>query len=88
MLLQVNDLHIAFRTRKGVVKAPRGVSFALEEGKTLALVGESGSGKSVSAMSILGLLDENAVIEKGEILFDEKGDNNAVDLTKVKKSRP
>ncbi|MBE7068702.1 MAG: ABC transporter ATP-binding protein [Clostridiales bacterium] len=87
MLLQVNDLHIAFRTRKGVVKATRGVSFALEEGKTLALVGESGSGKSVSAMSILGLLDANGYIESGEILFDEKGDGNAVDLTKIKEER-
>ena len=87
MLLQVNDLHIGFHTRKGFVKATHGVSFSLAEGKTLALVGESGSGKSVSAMSILGLLDENAVIEKGEILFDEKGDNNAVDLTKVKKDK-
>ena len=87
MLLQVNDLHIGFHTRKGFVKATHGVSFALTAGKTLALVGESGSGKSVSAMSILGLLDENAVIEKGEILFNEDGDNNAVDLTKVKQDK-
>ena len=87
MLLTVNDLHIAFRTRKGVVKATRGVSFALKKGNTLALVGESGSGKSVSAMSILRLLDENGYIERGEILFDEKGDGSVVDLTKLKKER-
>ncbi len=87
MLLKVQNLHIAFKTRKGVIKATHGVSFALDEGKTLALVGESGSGKSVSAMSILGLLDENGFIEQGEILFDEKGDNHAVDLTKLKPER-
>lgn len=87
MLLEVNNLHIAFRTRKGVIKATHGVSFAVDEGKTLALVGESGSGKSVSAMSILGLLDENGFIEQGQILFDETGGGDAVDLTKLKPER-
>lgn len=70
-LLRVNHLHTCFRTRKGVVQAVNDLSFSLEAGKTLALVGESGSGKSVSAMSILRLLDENGYIEKGEILFDD-----------------
>ena len=70
-LLEVKNLHAYFRTRKGLVRAVNDVSFALEEGKTLALVGESGSGKSVSAMSILRLLDENGYIADGEILFDD-----------------
>ena len=70
-LLEVKNLRACFRTRKGIVRAVNDVSFTLEEGKTLALVGESGSGKSVSAMSILRLLDENGYIESGEILFDD-----------------
>lgn len=70
-LLRVNHLHTCFYTRKGVVRAVNDLSFSLDEGKTLALVGESGSGKSVSAMSILRLLDENGYIEKGEILFED-----------------
>ncbi|MBQ8447165.1 MAG: ABC transporter ATP-binding protein, partial [Clostridia bacterium] len=70
-LLEVNDLHTCFHTRRGVVHAVNGVSFFLEEGKTLALVGESGSGKSVSAMSVLRLLDSNGYIERGEIYFND-----------------
>lgn len=82
-LLQVKDLQVAFQTRKGKVRAVNGVSFSVEEGKTLALVGESGSGKSVSAMSILRLLDENGEIEGGEILFDEGGRGEVTDLIKL-----
>ena len=80
-LLEVNDLQVRFRTRKGIASAVDGVSFSLDEGKTLAIVGESGSGKSVTAMSILRLLDENGYIEGGEILFRE-GDR-VVDLAKA-----
>jgi peptide/nickel transport system ATP-binding protein len=62
-LVDVQDLHVGFRVGRGIVTpAVRGVSFAVPECATVALVGESGSGKSVSAMSILGLLPENAVI--------------------------
>ena len=56
-LLEVKDLHTFFTTKKGIVKAVNGVSYSLEAGKTIGIVGESGSGKSVSAMSILQLLD-------------------------------
>jgi peptide/nickel transport system ATP-binding protein len=76
-LLEINHLHTFFRTKKGIVKAVNDVSYSVEAGKTLGLVGESGSGKSVSAMSILQLLDGNGWIDSGEILFDGK------DLTKA-----
>ena len=76
-LLEVKNLHTYFKTRKGTVKAVNDVSYALEPGKTIGIVGESGSGKSVSAMSILQLLDGNGYIAEGEVLFEGK------DLTKL-----
>lgn len=63
------------RQKKGIVKAVNGVSYRVEPGKTLGIVGESGSGKSVSAMSILKLLDGNGYIDSGTITF--KGRNLA-----------
>ena len=70
-LLEVENLQIDFQTDKGTLHAVRGASFALDEGKVLALVGESGSGKSVTAMSILRLLEGNGKIVDGEIRFTE-----------------
>jgi peptide/nickel transport system ATP-binding protein len=69
-LLEVKHLHTYFTTKRGIVKAVNDVSYSVEEGKTLGLVGESGSGKSVSAMSIIKLLDSNGYIDSGEITFD------------------
>jgi peptide/nickel transport system ATP-binding protein len=76
-LLELKDLHTYFTTRRGLVKAVNGVSYKVEPGKTLGVVGESGCGKSVSAMSILQLLDGNGYIANGEIIFKGK------DLTKL-----
>ncbi len=76
-LLEVKNLHTFFTTKKGIVKAVNDVSYSLEAGKTIGIVGESGSGKSVSAMSILQLLDGNGYIESGEILLEGR------DLTKL-----
>ena len=71
-LLEMHDLHTFFTTKRGIVKAVNGVSYQVEAGKTLGVVGESGSGKSVSAMSILKLLDGNGYIDSGKIMFKDR----------------
>ncbi|SDQ53738.1 ABC transporter ATP-binding protein [Thermostaphylospora chromogena] len=69
-LLEVDDLHVEFVTKAGVVRAVNGVSYSLAPGETLAVLGESGSGKSVTAQAIMGILDmPPARIPKGEIRF-------------------
>jgi len=55
-LLDIEDLHVSFHTREGVVRAVDGVSFTAEKGETVGIVGESGCGKTVTALSILGLV--------------------------------
>ena len=67
-LLEVSDLHVSFPTPDGVVQAVRGLSFAVETGKTLGIVGESGSGKSVSTQTIMGLTRGARV--SGQALFE------------------
>ena len=80
-LLELKDLHTFFTTKKGIIKAVNGVSYSVEQGKTLGVVGESGSGKSVSAMSIIKLLDGNGYIDSGEIWFNGE---NITDIPKNK----
>lgn len=80
-LLEIKDLHTFFTTKKGIIKAVNGVSYSVEQGKTLGVVGESGSGKSVSAMSIIKLLDGNGYIDSGEIWFNGE---NITDIPKNK----
>ena len=67
-LLAINDLRIRFQQGENSVDAVKGVSFSVNAGETVGLVGESGSGKSITALSILQLLPENAQCS-GEILF-------------------
>lgn len=70
-LLQVKDLHTQFMTKHGTVRAVDGVTFALEHGETVGLVGESGCGKSVTALSVMRLLEAPAAqIVQGEVLFE------------------
>jgi len=72
-LLEVKNLHTSFFTDAGEVKAVRGISFSLEQGKTLGLVGESGCGKTVTALSIMQLLPNQAKITPGgSILYKGK----------------
>ena len=69
-LLEVNDLHTSFYTPAGEVKAVNGVSFYLDSGKVLGIVGESGSGKSVTAYSIMQILEKTGKIVSGSVKFD------------------
>jgi peptide/nickel transport system ATP-binding protein len=71
-LISVQDLRVSFRmTKTDTVEAVRGVSFDIPAHCTVALVGESGSGKSVSAMSIVRLLPENALVDpRSKILYN------------------
>jgi len=69
-LLTVEDLHTEFRTGAGIVRAVDGISYAVEQGETVAIVGESGSGKSVGALSILRLIpDPPGRITRGAVRF-------------------
>lgn len=75
-ILSVKNLYTSFTTDKGEVMAVNGVSFNLDRGKILGIVGESGSGKSVTAYSIMQILESNGSIKEGQVLY--KGE----DITK------
>jgi oligopeptide/dipeptide ABC transporter ATP-binding protein len=68
-LLEIKNLQVSFFTDAGEVRAVRGVSLRVGAGQTLALVGESGCGKSVTALSIMRLIDSPGRIVDGQILF-------------------
>lgn len=69
-ILEVNNLHTHFTTEAGVVQAVRGISFQVGRGESLGIVGESGCGKSVTMLSIMRLLDDNAILDADSIMFD------------------
>ena len=84
------DKTFSFRTNAGVVHAIRGINLDLQKGETVAIVGESGSGKSVTMKAAVGLLDSNATIHSGEILYtydDGHGQDKTVDLLKLSKKQ-
>jgi peptide/nickel transport system ATP-binding protein len=76
-LLRIEDLHVTFSTRRGLVEAVRGVTLSLDEGEMLGLVGESGSGKSVTGFATTRLLDAAGRVTAGRILFRGR------DITKI-----
>lgn len=89
-ILQIKDLDISFKTNAGIVHAIRGVNLDLQKGETVAIVGESGSGKSVTMKAAVGLLDSNAIVNGGEILYtyaDDQGTEKTVDLLKLSKKQ-
>lgn len=72
-ILEVQDLHVTFKTYGGEVHAVRGVTFDLYEGETLAIVGESGCGKSVTSNAIMGLIPQPpGKISNGKVFFKGK----------------
>ncbi|MCY7319472.1 MAG: dipeptide ABC transporter ATP-binding protein [Ramlibacter sp.] len=86
-LIEVRDLRVSFRMGHEVHEAVRGVSFDVPVNSTVALVGESGSGKSVTAMSIVRLLPENAIVGADSHIFYEGRDlahNNAEEMRKLR----
>ncbi len=89
-ILQIKNLDISFKTNAGVVHAIRGVDLDLQQGETVAIVGESGSGKSVTMKAVVGLLDSNATVNSGEILYtftDDNGVEQTLDLLKLEKKQ-
>src|SRR6185437_16179409 len=68
-LIEVENLSVRLNTSRGPAEAIRGVGFRLARGETLGLVGESGCGKSITALALMGLLPDSAVVS-GSIRFD------------------
>src|SRR4051794_10553952 len=81
-LLEVDGLKVSFFTANGVVPAVQGVSFSVQRGRTLALVGESGAGKSVTAYSILRLIQPPGRIIGGQIILHSARAGD-IDITKL-----
>jgi peptide/nickel transport system ATP-binding protein len=82
-LLEVKGLKTYINTRKGLVRCVDGVDFAIRGGETLGLVGESGSGKTMTARSVMGMIDHYPGIIEGEIWFNKGEDNNPSDPTNL-----
>lgn len=76
-LLDIKNYSMSFRCESGIYKTLNNISLSIQPKSMVALVGESGCGKSMTAMSILRLLPKNALIDSGEIIFDNK---NILDL--------
>lgn len=68
-ILEVNNLHVHFLRREGIVRAVNGVSLAVEEGQAVGLAGDNGSGKTVTTSAILGLIHKPGKIVAGTVFF-------------------
>jgi peptide/nickel transport system ATP-binding protein len=71
-LLRIEDLHTQFHVHGGVVRAVDGVNLTIPAGQTIGLVGESGSGKSITALSIMRLLESNGGITAGHVWLHDR----------------
>lgn len=87
-ILSIRNLKTYFRQDEGVVKAVDGASFDVFPGKTLGVVGESGCGKSVTARSILQIVDKGGAIEDGQIHLRRANDNGQVDEVDLAQLNP
>lgn len=86
-LIEVKDLRTYFHTERGVLRAVDGVTFTIEPEKTLGMVGESGCGKSITALSIMGLVQmPPGKIQAGEIIYHKNG--KKIDLIKLDPDGP
>jgi oligopeptide transport system ATP-binding protein len=68
-LLEVEDLHVEFKTRDGLIRAVNGVSYTVNAGETLGVIGESGSGKSVTAQAIMGIVPAPGRVAGGSVRY-------------------
>jgi peptide/nickel transport system ATP-binding protein len=87
IILKVENLSVDFRLRTSILHAVRDVSFELHKGRTLCLVGESGSGKSVTARTLLRIMDKNADIAGGRILL-RNVDGSETDIVPLTERSP
>lgn len=71
-LLDISKLKVVFYTYRGVIKALNGVELWMNKGERLGIVGETGCGKSVTALSIMGLIEQPGEIVEGNIIFEDK----------------
>lgn len=71
-LLDISKLKVVFYTYRGIIKALNGVELWMNKGERLGIVGETGCGKSVTALSIMGLIEQPGEIIEGDILFEDK----------------
>ncbi len=78
VVLRVDDLWVEYAARRGVVKAVRGVSFAVHRGESLALIGESGSGKTTLGLALIRLLPRTARIPQGRVRYYRAGGESDV----------
>jgi peptide/nickel transport system ATP-binding protein len=81
-VLRLESLAVGFRNGATVTPILKGVSFAVPQGKTVALVGESGSGKSTIGTAIMGLLPAQKTVQSGRIVFRDPGAARDIDLSK------
>ncbi len=83
IILSIKDLDLTFKTSAGKVHAIRGVNIDVHKGETVAIVGESGSGKSVTMKASMGILDKNAVVNRGTIQYnyvDIEGNKQSINI--------
>ena len=81
-LIEVQNLAVSYYTYAGEVQSVRGVSFQISKGQTVAMVGESGCGKSVTAKSLMGLIEKPGKVKEGSRIFYEGQEISAYNETK------